>query len=394
PQQQKPPQQQPPQQQPPQQQPPQQQPPQQQPPQQQPLQQQPPQQLPTQQPPQQQPPQQQPTQQQSQLQVKQDEEVPPPVSLQSEGQQPMEEDPPASQDSQGQGDEGDGSDSHAMAKGKKFRPWFKKSGAYNVRISKKIRKRRQNARLRHILSPKNAMMVLHELHPELRIVATEQLNAANQMVYTVEIEIEGKTYQGHGMSKLAAKQAGCENALKAVLLEKMAKSNIKVDSSEPMKVENEEEITGNNGSANPSEETSESAGGENAATLPNRPRRQHPEDDVPWGSLASFALYKLFSEWQSQGIQLPMAANSNLSQLQQPVQKKIPEDASKKHPVQLLNQLRPGSQYSEKREGNPPNLTFTFTVVVDGQTYQGVGKEYIFMNGINFVIIDSTYMHT
>jgi hypothetical protein len=27
-----------------------------------------------------------------------------------------------------------------------------------------------------------------------------------------------------------------------------------------------------------------------------------PEDDVPWGSLASFALYKLFNEWQSQGI--------------------------------------------------------------------------------------------
>ena len=31
------------------------------------------------------------------------------------------------------------------------------------------------------------------------------------------------------MSKLAAKQAGCENALKAVLLDKMAKSNIKVN---------------------------------------------------------------------------------------------------------------------------------------------------------------------
>lgn len=29
------------------------------------------------------------------------------------------------------------------------------------------------------------------------------------------------------------------------------------------------------------------------------------EDDVPWGSLASFALFKLFSEWQSQGFQLP-----------------------------------------------------------------------------------------
>lgn len=54
--------------------------------------------------------------------------------------------------------------------------------------------------------------------------------------------------------------------------------------------------------------------------------------------------------------------------------KKIPEDANKKHPVQLLNQIRPGSQYSETREGTPPNLTFKFTVVIDGQTYHGVGK--------------------
>lgn len=36
--------------------------------------------------------------------------------------------------------------------------------------------------------------------------------------------------------------------------------------------------------------------------------KQIPEDDVPWGSLASFALYKLFSEWQSQGFQLPAAS--------------------------------------------------------------------------------------
>lgn len=54
--------------------------------------------------------------------------------------------------------------------------------------------------------------------------------------------------------------------------------------------------------------------------------------------------------------------------------KKIPDDANKRHPVQLLNQLRPGCQYRETREGNVPSLTFTIYVTIDGVEYSGVGK--------------------
>ncbi|KAK9504036.1 hypothetical protein O3M35_010477 [Rhynocoris fuscipes] len=228
---------------------------------------------------------------------------------------------------------------------KKYKPWMKR-GSLAIKISRRIKKRRQNARLRNILAPKNAMMVLHELHPELKMTISEQPNAANQMGYTVEIEIDGKIYRGHGMSKITAKQAGSENALKAVLLEKLEQNNVKGADGSPNKF---------------------GPGG-----------KQIQEDDVPWGSLASFALYKLFSEWQSQGFQLP--ASSGLPAVFQragvplPFPKKLlPEDASKKHPVQLLNQIRPGCQFIESREGMPPNLTFTFSVVVDGQTFTGVG---------------------
>jgi hypothetical protein len=38
-----------------------------------------------------------------------------------------------------------------------------------------------------------------------------------------------------------------------------------------------------------------------------------PEDDVPWGNLASFALYKLFTEWQSQGTHVPIPKQTNVS---------------------------------------------------------------------------------
>ena len=56
---------------------------------------------------------------------------------------------------------------------------------------------------------------------------------------------------------------------------------------------------------------------------PVRPKNLIPEDDVPWGSLASFALYKLFSEWQSQGFQLPVA--SGLQNVPQAKVKSSPE---------------------------------------------------------------------
>lgn len=42
------------------------------------------------------------------------------------------------------------------------------------------------------------------------------------------------------------------------------------------------------------------------SSIASSSRSRKPEDDVPWGCLASFALHKLFMDWQSQGIQVPM----------------------------------------------------------------------------------------
>ena len=55
--------------------------------------------------------------------------------------------------------------------------------------------------------------------------------------------------------------------------------------------------------------------------------------------------------------------------------KKIPDNPTDRHPVMLLNQMRPGIQFTEiSREGTPPNLTFTLGVTVDGKSYTGVGE--------------------
>lgn len=54
--------------------------------------------------------------------------------------------------------------------------------------------------------------------------------------------------------------------------------------------------------------------------------------------------------------------------------KKIPEDAGQRHPVMLLNQLKPDVVYNEAREGTPPNTVFVISVNIDGKEYVGRGK--------------------
>ena len=97
------------------------------------------------------------------------------------------------------------------------------------KVSKKIKRRRMNARLRRLLVPKNALMVLNELHPGVKFSVQEQKNALHQCFCTVQVEVEGKMYSGQGISKTLAKQLACENALRGLLLEKLAK----VDQDQP-----------------------------------------------------------------------------------------------------------------------------------------------------------------
>jgi hypothetical protein len=103
-------------------------------------------------------------------------------------------------------------------------------------------------------------------------------------------------HTGQGLSKPLAKQNAAENALKALLLEKMAQAAIKVETSEGS--EPVQEDISNDSVPTPMVEGSDE--------VSDSGKPDTPEDDVPWGSLASFALYKLFTEWQNQGTHVPI----------------------------------------------------------------------------------------
>lgn len=124
------------------------------------------------------------------------------------------------------------------------------------------------------------------------------------------------------------------------------------------------------------------------------------EDEIPWSSLASFALYKLFLEWHNQGTSVPVPRpglptakgikKDSLNATKTPAQKELPPNPTSIHPVMLLNQMRPGLTYVElSRVGNPPNTMFTLAVEVDGVEYSGTGM-YTFYELLRNIFVINT----
>lgn len=169
------------------------------------------------------------------------------------------------------------------------------------------------------------------------------------------------------MSKPLARQAAAENALKALLLEKMTAASMKA------RIDAESD-----GQANSSSDIKDENNDDVSMDI------NISEDEIPWSSLASFALYKLFLEWHNQGTSVPVTRpglpavkgtkKEAVGSPRAPTQKELPPNPTNIHPVMLLNQMRPGLTYVEvNRLGNPPNTMFTLSVEVNGASYSGTG---------------------
>lgn len=98
---------------------------------------------------------------------------------------------------------------------------------------------------------------------------------------------------GQGLSKPLARQNAAENALKSLLLEKMSAASLKA------RIDAVNESIAN--SAVVVTEHKEENSDQQMTSM-----EMDEADEVPWSSLASFALYKLFLEWQNQGTVVPV----------------------------------------------------------------------------------------
>lgn len=177
-------------------------------------------------------------------------------------------------------------------------------------------------------------------------------------MFMAQCEVMGNTYSGSGPSKQIAKNICAEQAIQAVVAKKCLESRGKIE-----------------------QQLLETSGGDQ-----NKPAII--EDETPWAQLASLALFKLFNDWQNQGFQIPselLRAPDAVVPVpevvptpsrapQHPI-KKLPDNPTSRHPVQLLNELRGGVTFEVKGEsGAPPNTVFTMGLELDGKVYRGEGR--------------------
>lgn len=133
---------------------------------------------------------------------------------------------------------------------------------------------RQNRKLFRMLTPRNAIAALNELHGQSVNESTVVPTPGNK--FEAEITINNVRYLGTGTSKMQAKNAASEKALRDLVINKF------------QQVKNQEVSNVVSSGDDVNMETDDKA------------------DDVPMLQLASFALHKLFSEWEAEGFEIPL----------------------------------------------------------------------------------------
>lgn len=133
---------------------------------------------------------------------------------------------------------------------------------------------REQARLRKLIAPKHALLAINEIKGVTISNFTYTL-AANATpsapTFISEATINGVAYRGTGGSKAGAKNDICEQAIRDIMLQKMVDQRVN----------------------NP----------ENDSTM--------PDDSFPIVTLVSYAMHKLFGDWESEGFNVPANVTRN-----------------------------------------------------------------------------------
>lgn len=143
---------------------------------------------------------------------------------------------------------------------------------------------KRNRSLRKLLTPKNALMALYELKGN---ELSEFQMLSDEKGFLATVTVNGKEFTGRGISKIVAKNDASEKALRDLIISKMQ--------SIP-KAGGQLAAGGGGGSA-----TVDDGDGDDLMDGVS----SDAEEEVPMMHLASFALHKLFTEWQAEGFEIP-----------------------------------------------------------------------------------------
>lgn len=194
-------------------------------------------------------------------------------------------------------------------------------------------------------------MVLNELVGSTTYQIIDLGNVNGDASFKATIIIDNYEHVGLGKSKALAKCNAAEAAIKHLVVKKVQSSVTAPPGTEKMEVDQE-------------------------------------DDNFSWSHIASFALHKLFNSWDEPGIKDKICGTSSpiakvsgggqSNQTEHKPAKKLPDKPEEMNPITLLNQMKPSATFEEiSKIGNPPNVKFTFQVVVDGQNYCGCGKNLL-----------------
>lgn len=173
--------------------------------------------------------------------------------------------------------------------GEKKRRWIRGNNN-RKRPSLREKRIRQNNRLRKLLTPKNALMALNELSG---ITLSDYTITPKETGFLAEVLVNNVRYEGRGSSKIAAKNNASEKALRDQIIQKMAMRPRKLSVSSKS---GEKSANDTDNMDDDIEMTDEN----------------NSEETVPMMHLASFALYKLFNEWESDGFEVPDLKNTGI----------------------------------------------------------------------------------
>lgn len=159
----------------------------------------------------------------------------------------------------------------------------------------KERRMKQNRMLRKSLLPKNALMSLNEMKGvQISDFTISPSPAGGGFVCSVVVN--NIQYEAIGQSKAGAKNFCCEKAIRDIMLQKML--NLRVLKQQQSLKESTASENGDTSNGESKTDNDDSMDVD-----------ENQEEDVPMLNLASYAIHKLFCQWESEGFDVPDIVN-------------------------------------------------------------------------------------
>lgn len=162
-------------------------------------------------------------------------------------------------------------------------------------VRMKERRMKQNRMLRKSLLPKNALMSLNEMKG-IQISDFSIVQNAGGGGFVCSVSINNIQYEATGQSKAGAKNFCCEKAIRDIMLQKMM--SLRCLKQQQQLKDNVSESGGENSNVEMKLENEESMDTED-----------NFDEDVPMLNLASYAIHKLFCQWETEGFDVPDIVN-------------------------------------------------------------------------------------